>query len=185
MCGICGIVRIDGSTVDPQHLVKMRDSFTYRGPDDRGAVLLNSNQISKFVEFKDPNEIGGYQLSSIPYDIALAHRRLAIIDLSEAGHQPMSNETGTMWITFNGEIYNYLDVRKILEKKGHFFKSNTDTEVIINAYEQWGANALQYLNGMFAFAIYDSIKKHIFLARDRVGKKPLYYFRNGELSHFS
>jgi len=176
MCGICGIVKNDGSSVGPERLEKMRDSFAYRGPDDKGAVLLSSSQRSEFIEFKSSNEISGQRFRSMSYDVALAHRRLSIIDLSTAGHQPMCDSNGTAWITYNGEIYNYRQTRKVLEARGYLFRSNTDTEVIINAYKEWGAESLQYFNGMFAFAIYDSIEKRIFLARDRAGKKPLYYF---------
>lgn len=178
MCGICGIVKLDGSSVDPQCLIEMRESIAYRGPDDEGAALLASKQQAQTIEFKSINEILDKQLHSCLYDVGLAHRRLSIIDLSEAGHQPMQNANGTMWITFNGEIYNYLEIRKTLKEKGYIFKSNTDTEVIINAYQEWDSECLQYFNGMFAFAIYDPIKKQIFLARDRAGKKPLYYLQN-------
>jgi len=114
--------------------------------------------------------------------VGLGHRRLSIIDLSEAGHQPMSNEDGTVWIVMNGEIYNFLELREILLKKGHTFKSQTDTEVILHLYEEKGEDCLQDLRGMFAFAIWDEKKASLMMARDRVGKKPLFYsFRNNEL----
>src|SRR5207237_1198196 len=106
---------------------------------------------------------------------ALGHRRLAIIDLSEGGRQPLSNEDGTVWITFNGEIYNFQALRSELEDLGHRFRTRTDTEVIVHAYEQWGTECVRRLRGMFAFGIWDQRQRRLFLARDRVGKKPLFY----------
>jgi asparagine synthase (glutamine-hydrolysing) len=115
--------------------------------------------------------------------VSLGHRRLSIIDLSENGRQPMANEDGTVWVTYNGEIYNFLDLRRTLEAKGHTFRSRTDTEVIVHAYEEYGPTCVQRFNGMFAFAIWDSRKRSIFIARDRLGVKPLYYWSNG--NHFA
>ena len=132
----------------------MRDTLIHRGPDDEGLFINDSNQV------------------------ALGHRRLSIIDLTRAGKQPMSNENGTIWITYNGEIYNFELLRRELIEKGHIFKSKTDTEVIIHGYEEWDVDILKKLNGMFAFGIWDNNKKRLFLARDRVGIKPLYYFYN-------
>src|SRR5258708_5735296 len=106
---------------------------------------------------------------------SLGHRRLAIIDLSDAGRQPMSNEDGSIWITFNGEIYNFVQLRQELGRLGHIFRTRTDTECIIHAFEQWGTDCVKRLRGMFAFGIWDQNKRRLFLARDRVGKKPLFY----------
>ena len=117
--------------------------------------------------------------------IGLAHRRLSIIDLSEAGNQPMSNEDDSIWLVFNGEIYNFKEKRAELEKRGHKFKSDTDTEVIIHSYEEYGADCLKHFNGMFAFAILDYEKKQLFIARDRLGIKPLYYGNLGNILYFS
>lgn len=144
---MCGITGFTWH--EPGLLRRMSKRLTHRGPDQ------HSSYSDKQVSF--------------------GHRRLSIIDLSKQGRQPMSNEDGTVWITFNGEIYNYLDLKPDLEQKGHRFSSATDTEVIIHLYEEYGEQCVQKLWGDFAFAIYDSVKKKLFLARDRIGVKPLYY----------
>jgi asparagine synthase (glutamine-hydrolysing) len=150
MCGICGQLRLDQeATVSPVVIHSMADSIRHRGPNDEGSYI--SGQIG------------------------LGFRRLSIIDLT-GGHQPLSNEDGTVWIVFNGEIYNYQTLRGDLIAKGHTFKTNSDTEVIVHLYEEYGTDCVHKLRGMFAFAIWDAIQKTLFLARDRVGIKPLYYF---------
>jgi asparagine synthase (glutamine-hydrolysing) len=131
-------------------------SIRHRGPDDAGAQAF---------------PIYGTGLT-----VTLVHRRLSIIDLSPAGHQPMSNEDGTVWITFNGEIYNFQELRSLLVEAKHKFRSHTDTETIIHGYEEWGDAVIRRLRGMFALAIWDSRKRRLLLARDRVGKKPIFYF---------
>ena len=152
MCGIVGVFRIEaGPPLEEDTLVRMRETMRHRGPDDAGVYL-------------SPDGILG-----------LGHRRLSIIDLSPAGRQPMCNEDGTVWLTFNGEIYNHRDLRKELEARGHQFRSSTDTETVIHLYEEWGIECVHHLQGMFAFGIWDSNKRNIFLARDRIGIKPLYY----------
>lgn len=144
---MCGIV---GFTWEDKQLIKqMTESIIHRGPDGKG-------------HFTDTG-------------ISLGHRRLSIIDLSERGKQPMSNENGTIWITFNGEIYNFKELKKELQQKGHIFISNTDTEVILHGYEEYGKQFVKRLNGMFAFGLWDQNKKELILARDKVGIKPLYY----------
>src|ERR1700693_28298 len=149
MCGICGKLNFDRDDEVSQQLLKaMADSIVHRGPDD-----------------------DGYYLSG---QIGLGFRRLSIIDLA-GGHQPLSNEDGTVWIVFNGEIYNYQDLREDLLKKGHVFRTKTDTEVIVHLYEEYGEAGVQCLRGMFAFAIWDQKQQTLLLARDRVGIKPLYY----------
>jgi asparagine synthase (glutamine-hydrolysing) len=152
MCGILGIA--DKRGTDEAELRTMRDTMFHRGPDDAGLWLNNERTVG------------------------LAHRRLSIIDLSEAGRQPMSDREGNVWLTFNGEIYNFREIRNELRAKGYIFGSNTDTEVLLNAYKEWGSDCLNRLNGMFSFGIYDEKEKLIFLARDRIGKKPLYYSKN-------
>jgi asparagine synthase (glutamine-hydrolysing) len=157
MCGISGLVGL----ADQALARAMANAQAHRGPDDVGTITLNEHQVS------------------------LAHRRLSIIDLSPAGHQPMSNAAGDLWITFNGEIYNYLEIRHELLALGHQFKSHSDTEVLLAAYEVWGNECLARLNGMFAFAIYDVRKKRLFAARDRLGIKPFYYFHRDGLFVFA
>src|SRR6204780_5403845 len=149
MCGICGKLMFGSEAKVPVSLVKaMADTIYHRGPDDEG-----------------------YYVSG---PIGLGFRRLAIIDLN-SGHQPVSNEDGTVQIIFNGEIYNYKELREFLLSKGHVFKTQSDTEVIVHLYEELGEACVEKLRGMFAFAIWDERKKVMFLARDRVGIKPLYY----------
>jgi len=151
---------ISGFTWEDKSLIKaMNQILSYRGPDDQG-IYMDS-------------------------DITLGHNRLSIIDVSKAGHQPMSNKNGTIWIVFNGEIYNFKEIRGVLEKKGYNFVSNTDTEVILYAYEEYGVKCLELFNGMFAFAIWNTEQKDLFLARDRIGIKPLYYFVSGQDLIFS
>jgi len=157
MCGICGKVSLDRG-VDEALMRRMCGVLAHRGPDDEG-VYTNS-------ELQTPNS---------EVKVGLGHRRLSIIDLSPAGHQPMSNEDSSVWIVLNGEIYNFLELKGILEKKGHRFKSKTDTEVVLHLYEEKGIDCLKDLRGPFAFAIWDNRKKRLFIARDRIGKKPLYY----------
>ncbi len=152
MCGIYGYLSTK-EKVDPDILRGMGDTLRHRGPDGEG------EEIQQAVE----------------WGLGLGHTRLSIIDLSPAGKQPMCNEDGTIWITYNGEIYNFRELRTELEKNGHHFKSNSDTEVIIHLYEERGVRCLERLNGMFAFAIWDRSEKTLFLARDRIGKKPLHY----------
>jgi len=151
MCGIAGKLNFNsGRQVSLKLIQEMNKVLSHRGPDDEG-IYIKKN-------------------------IALGNRRLKVIDLSEAAKQPMANEDKTCWIVFNGEIYNFRDLRKDLIKKGHQFISLSDTEVILHLYEDFGENCLEYLRGMFAFAIWDEKKQKLFLARDRLGKKPLKYF---------
>lgn len=152
MCGICGIVATsDSFSIGAEIASSMRDSMVHRGPDDGGVW------------------------SSPDHRVALAHRRLSIVDLSSAGKQPMCNEDGTVWITYNGEVYNHADLRAELEAKGHSYRSHTDTETILHLYEEEGPRCVERLQGMFAFAIWDARRRELFLARDRLGVKPLYY----------
>jgi len=154
MCGICGFI----GNLDDTVLSKMLNVLRHRGPDDSGCVVFKGER-SKLK-------------------VSLGHTRLSIIDLSLAGHQPMSNEDESIWITYNGEIYNYKALSSKLKAQGHKFKSNSDTETILHLYEEMGDDCVNELNGMFAFAIWDKRKERLFLARDRLGIKPLYYLED-------
>ncbi|MFH1319488.1 MAG: asparagine synthase (glutamine-hydrolyzing) [Bacteroidota bacterium] len=151
MCGIIGRLN-SHEPVDRRIFTQMRDSMFHRGPDDCG-LYFSEDQL-----------------------LALGHRRLSLIDLTENGRQPLSNEDKTIWLTVNGEIYNFAELKDQLKKCGHRFSSNTDSEVIIHGYEEWGIEVLNKLKGMFAFALWDQDQQQLFLARDRFGIKPLYYY---------
>jgi len=152
MCGICGIVSVDGNQVDPAIVAQMNRQITHRGPDD-GGFFIEGN-------------------------VGLGARRLSIIDIA-AGHQPICNEDETLWIVYNGEIYNHEELRRDLEAKGHKYRTKCDTETIVHLYEEYGRDCVTLLRGMFAFAIWDRRKRRLFAARDRLGIKPFYYFYSG------
>jgi asparagine synthase (glutamine-hydrolysing) len=152
MCGIAGIVRSDGAPIDRDLLARMNQAIRHRGPDEDGFYFNDG--------------------------VGLAMRRLAIIDL-KSGQQPIHNADRTAWIVYNGEIYNYRELRKELESRGHSFYTDSDTEAIVHAYDEWGTDCPKHLRGMFALAIWDERNKSLFLARDRVGKKPLLYAQVG------
>ena len=160
MCAIIGVASRHAIT-DREWLSSGCAAMIHRGPDDGGLWWSASG------------------------DVGLAHRRLAIIDLSPGGHQPMHDEVNQLSIVFNGEIYNYLDLRDILRAKGHTFRTQSDTEVILAAYSEWGVECLSRFNGMFAIALYDGRRKQLFLARDRAGEKPLFYSTRGAQLRFA
>ncbi len=162
MCGIFGIANQDGRQVEPTALKAMGDKIINRGPDDSGFYIR-------------PN---GAAVGS-GMSVGLGQQRLSIIDLSPAARQPMCSEDGTIWLTYNGEIYNYKDLRRDLEAKGHRFRSDSDTEIVIHLYEEEGVEAVKRFNGMFAFGLWDEKKKLLWLCRDRVGIKPLVYSWDG------
>ncbi len=183
MCGITGILSRQGLSVDPALLLKMTNSIRHRGPDDEGYLFVNTaNNRCDHRSGNDsiPAAKSNYPNISAPiqenYNLGLGWRRLSIIDLSSAGHQPMSNADGTVWLIFNGEIYNYIELRELLIAKGHSFTTKSDSEVIIRAYEEWGKKCLSHFNGMWAFALWDARTRSLFCARDRFGVKPFYYF---------
>lgn len=153
MCGIIAQINVS-EPVNQVAFDAARDTMFHRGPDGAGSNFFDDGRI------------------------ALGHRRLSIIDLSEAGRQPMSNEDQTVWLIFNGEIYNHLALRRTLEGKGHQFSSNTDSEVLVHGYEEWGTQLVNHLKGMFAFAIWDSVKKSMFIGRDHFGVKPVCFYRD-------
>lgn len=171
MCGISGIYRLDNKPEDMTVIRAMLDLIRHRGPDALGVTVFNSGS----GEFKDIDGSGGNKAEG-KFDLGLGHCRLSIIDLSILAHQPMCNEDGSVWITYNGEIFNYIELAETLKSRGHVFKSHSDTEVIIHAYEEWGMECLNRFNGMWAFAIWDQKKQRLFCARDRFGVKPFYYY---------
>src|SRR5689334_15151635 len=150
MCGIAGILRCDGASADPEIVRKMISMIRHRGPDSCGDW------------FDGP--------------VALAHARLSIIDLA-SGFQPMTNADGSLWITFNGEIFNYIELRESLIEKGYKFKTHSDTEVVLQMYADKGEECTRYFNGQWAFAIWDVKRRKLFLSRDRAGVRPLFYSR--------
>lgn len=157
MCGIAGYIATDN--IDNAILKEMTNIFAHRGPDAEGY-------------YYDRMENGK--------TVAFGHRRLSILDLSENGKQPMTSEDGNIVTTYNGEIYNYIEIRDELIRKGYSFRSDCDTEVIIKAYQEWGIESVNRFNGMFAYCIYDKLKQEVYLVRDRIGKKPLYYYYDGQ-----
>lgn len=155
MCGICGYIA--QKLIDKNELSEMNDTMYHRGPNDYG---IWDRQYHDFA-------------------VGLGHRRLSILDLSALGHQPMQSDSQRITVVYNGEIYNYGTLKKELEEKGYSFRSKCDTEVVIAAYQEWGYQCFRRFNGMFAIAIWDEEKEELVLARDRIGKKPLYYYHNG------
>lgn len=162
MCGIAAIFSLREKR-NLKAIVPMARVVRHRGPDGEGFVF--------FPDFQEASH------EAVPSRIALGHRRLSILDLSDAGSQPMATEDGKIWITYNGEIYNYIEIKRELESEGIAFNTKTDTEVLLKAYRRWGIRFLEKLNGMFSFVLVDLIKKRAYACRDRFGVKPLYYYR--------
>ncbi|MBM3222728.1 MAG: asparagine synthase (glutamine-hydrolyzing) [Candidatus Tectomicrobia bacterium] len=160
MCGIAGVCMIEGRELFSNTLPRMLETMAHRGPDGDGMWI-------------DPRGSCG-----------LGHKRLAIID-PEGGHQPLTNEDETVWVTFNGCIYNYQDIARLLRQKGHIFRTHSDTEVIVHAYEEWGTECVSRFNGMWAFALWDTKRQRLFCSRDRVGVKPFYYTWDGKAFAFA
>jgi asparagine synthase (glutamine-hydrolysing) len=193
MCGIVGAISLGSPSINVDYAKPMTDKLAHRGPDDAGYLFFHTGarhnkKVSFYLnltdeKFKHINDtLPTIQSNSIQrelrrhdYDLFMGHRRLAILDLSSAGHQPMSDLSKNIWLVYNGEIYNFREIRRELEKLGHKFISNTDTEVIIYAYVEWGIDCIKRFNGMFAFALYDNFQKKFYLCRDRYGIKPVYH----------
>jgi asparagine synthase (glutamine-hydrolysing) len=166
MCGIAGFFDAR-EPATPSRIRAMTDRLQHRGPNADGLLLADTRRGTLWPgEGARPD---GH------FDLALGHRRLSILDLSDAGRQPMASPSGRQWLVFNGEIYNYLELRDELKQLGHTFKTGTDTEVLLAAYAQWGISCLRRCNGMWAFALWDADRRELYLARDRMGVKPLYY----------
>jgi asparagine synthase (glutamine-hydrolysing) len=200
MCGIAALISLNDPSSHLHCINLMTDVINHRGPDDEGFIFFSkSNQSSKEQPYtahifsgKDVSpKLRDISLNYIPKEqytnqkipdsvVALGHRRLSIIDLSPYGHQPMCDSSSRYWIIFNGEVYNYIEIREELEAMGHHFVSGTDTEVILNAYKQWGKDCLSRFNGMWAFIIFDTKNGTLFASRDRFGVKPLYYWYSPE-----
>lgn len=169
MCGFVGILRFDGQQVEAEDVARMCQALRHRGPDDSGMYMTQKN------EHKQERKAW----------VGLGHQRLSIIDLSQAARQPMSAEDSSLWIVCNGEIYNYKALRQDLIEKGHRFRSRSDTEVIIHLYEEQGPKCVEHLRGMFAFALWNAKEETMFLARDRLGQKPFYYYSDARQFAFA
>ncbi len=193
MCGIAGLASLSGKPVPPEAIKRMTDAISHRGPDDAGYAFFRVGDSStgrggywtQFADerFRHLNESmpvfgGAYfkdEIAKSPFSVVLGHRRLAIIDLTHWGHQPMASSNHRFWVTFNGEIYNFKELRQDLEAKGYLFRSASDTEVVLHLWEEYGEAGLSRLDGMFAFALFDTEKNELVLVRDRFGVKPVYY----------
>ena len=193
MCGIVGALSLNQMSINVDYTKPMTDKIAHRGPDDAGYLYFHTGvrhkkNISFYQNLTDNkfrnlnSKLSSIENNSIKselyhhdYDLYMGHRRLSILDLTNAGHQPMSDLSKNIWISYNGEVYNFKELRLELKKLGHKFKSNTDTEVIVYAYIQWGIECIKKFNGMYAFSLYDNFKKKFYLCRDRYGIKPVYY----------
>lgn len=196
MCGIAGIVSKKDQAALKEPVRAMAQAIRHRGPDGEGFAFFTGDTALPLYSEETPASIRhnrnypylpGRAIDEAPEAcrIAFAHRRLSIIDLSEAGHQPMCDHTQRYWITYNGEIYNYIELRDELKQKGHVFHTQTDTEVMLAAYKEWGTGCLKRFNGMFAFVLFDREKNELLCARDRAGVKPFYYADTKEAFAFA
>lgn len=195
MCGIAGIVKFKGSPVDAVKAVQlMNNAIKHRGPDGDGYLVITGDKEVSAFGSDTPSAIIESGILHKPQihidkageaDAILAHRRLSIIDIQPTGYQPMCNIDKSLWITHNGEIYNYKELREELSGIGHKFHTSSDTEVVLNAYKQWGTDCVNRFNGMWAFVIYDKAKQQLFASRDRFGVKPFYYVKNNTCFAFA
>ena len=189
MCGVSAIFAFTRSSDYTKYIRKMTDVIRHRGPDDEGYAIFQAEcpYVNRLGGPDTPEQAYRSSYAYAPLEpfeegkldtayAALANRRLSIVDLSPAGHQPMCSADGRFWITYNGEVYNHVELRQQLEAEGHAFQSHSDTEVILNAYKRWGSAGLHRLNGMFSFVLFDRQERRLFAARDRFGVKPLYYW---------
>jgi asparagine synthase (glutamine-hydrolysing) len=185
VCGIAGIYSKEKT--EKSWILNMTNALKHRGPDDEGYLAVSSKNKEVYHLIGTDSKVQGMEIKSFnkPVNLLLGHRRLSILDTSPLGHQPMSNKDKTIWIVYNGEIYNYIELRKELKSFGCEFRTRTDTEVLLAAYEQWGEKCLSRFNGMWSFVIYDSRKNILFAARDRFGVKPFYYFINQNFFAFA
>ena len=190
MCGIAGIFNLDSQPIALSQLRAMADLLRHRGPDDEGFALFDTT-TGCACHLKGPDSPAGVLLPDVrdfnpsTYNLALAERRLAILDLSQAAHTPMVTPDHTLTLTFNGEIYNYIELRAELAALGHTFHTRGDTEVLLAAYRQWGTECVTHFNGMWAFALWDAVQKRLFCSRDRFGVKPFYYVHQQQTFAFA
>ncbi|GAL83000.1 asparagine synthase [Sporocytophaga myxococcoides] len=197
MCGIAGIIKLSSDISLPNTVIKkMTDSISHRGPDDEGFVTIYDAFVECTAGTDTPSQVKESDFRFAPqkdittlpatnWRAVLGHRRLSIIDVSAAGHQPLCNFAGDLWIVYNGEIYNYKELKNNLLERGYQFRTDTDTEVVLAAYQEWGETMLSKLNGMWAFVIYDKNKNLFFAARDRFGVKPFYYHQDQNYFSFA
>ena len=190
MCGINGLfsrVGLDLLSIGS----RMNALIQHRGPDDEGLTLFQENKATPLASpktVKKVEEINYLNFSSEKPSNAFGwfgHQRLSILDLSELGHEPIADETGNYWMTYNGEVYNYLEIKEALMELGVSFKSTTDAEVVLKAFIQWGESCIHKFNGMWAFAIYNVAQQEVFASRDRFVVKPFYYIQNDKTFAFS
>ena len=186
MCGICGWLSTNHQ-IDRSTLERMNNVARHRGPDDEGYALISRKSVNLFCGRDSRSSNFPLFPEGVFEDtfLAFGHRRLSILDLSMKGHQPMCSEDGKICVTFNGEIYNYIELRRELASKGHTFYSNSDTEVLIASYREWGEDCVAHFNGMWGFAIWDEARRKLFCSRDRLGAKPFYYYKDSENFLFS
>lgn len=192
MCGITGLIDLSGQQIESGQLKAMTDAIHYRGPDDEGYVLINQG-TSRYQAYSGPASPESVRsmlpsiatAGALAANIGLAHRRFSIIDLSAGGHQPLFSQDKSCCVVFNGEIYNYIELRAELENLGVTFRSTSDTEVLLESYRMWGTDCFSRFNGFWALALYDFAKRRLILSRDRVGKKPLYWTRSGSHLYFA
>jgi asparagine synthase (glutamine-hydrolysing) len=187
MCGILGAYHLGNGTIQPQLIQRAAHLMRHRGPDDEGYLLLNTPS-GQYRLSSGPDTLPTFNHPSLEVtagftpNLIFAHRRLAIIDLSAGGHEPMTINDGRLWITFNGEIYNYLELRDELRALGRVFRTESDVEVLLHAYDQWGINCLGKLIGIFAFGLWDQSRQRLWCVRDHLGVKPLYYVTSQQSS---
>lgn len=189
MCGIAGYMLFNDLEADPGSIVKMSKEIAHRGPDDEGFILINTEKgncldiSSEISDIRIKKSIPSIERGNFNFkhNLAMAHRRFSIIDLSYSAHQPMWNKDRTVCIVYNGEIFNYIELRNELTGMGISFKTKSDTEVILESYQMWGKEAFRRFSGFWAISIYDLKKKNLILSRDRIGKKPLYYYKDKDL----
>lgn len=204
MCGIAGIVSLkDSRKFNPEEIISLSTTLKHRGPDDEGFAFFSQNPTGENdiltaggestpadvyhtpLPYSPKANISQYVNSDVSYKLSFIHRRLSIIDTSPAGHQPMCSNDKNTWIIFNGEIYNYPEIKNILLSKGHKFQTQTDTEVLLNSYKEWGFDCVNHFNGMWSFVIFDRIKNIVWGSRDRTGVKPFYYIKTDEVFAFA